>query len=47
MLQMRMHSYEFEILRSAFGGTQNDISRQAHPAFGGISIGVKESLWTA
>ena len=30
MLQMRMHSYEFEILRAAAGGTKNDIFRQAH-----------------
>jgi len=29
MLQMRMHSYEFEILPPAFGGGQNDIFQQA------------------
>jgi len=29
MFQMRMHLYEFEILPPAFGGGQNDISRQA------------------
>jgi MFS family permease len=31
--------YKFEILRSVFGGAQNDIFRQAHPIHTAVSIG--------